>query len=83
MDKLFSEIVRDKELRSRIVRAAQAASLAVATFWDALRVAEAEYGVEFDGTLDAIDILASSTDVPPEPLDEDNVLEILDTLQVS
>jgi hypothetical protein len=83
MDKSFTEIVKDKELRSRIVRTAQAASVAVATFWDALRVAEAEYGVEFDGTLDAIDALASGTDVPPKPPDEDNVLEILDTLQVS
>jgi len=83
MDKPFTEIVKDKELRSRIVREAQAASVAVARFWDALRVAEAEYGVEFDGTLDAIDILASSTDVPPVPLDEDSVLKILDTLQVS
>jgi|HubBroStandDraft_6_1064221.scaffolds.fasta_scaffold10373_8 hypothetical protein len=83
MDKLFSEIVRDKELRSRIVRAAQEASVAVATFWDSLRVAEAEYGVEFDGTLNVIDALASSTDVPPEPLSEENVLGILDTLQVS
>jgi hypothetical protein len=83
MDKLFTAIVTDKELRSRIVRAAQAASVAVAGFWDALRAAEAEYGVEFDGTMDAIDALASATDVPPEPLGEGNVLEILDTLQVS
>lgn len=72
-----------KEEKKLIEDHAIAAAVAMANYWDALRTIETAYGVEFDGTSDAISSLASGANVPATRADfqhisAKNILEHFD-----
>jgi hypothetical protein len=49
---------------------ASGAASALAKLWDALRIIEVKYGVEFDGTVAAVETLAAECELP------DNIIAV-------
>lgn len=53
-----------KEEKQMVEHHAFSAALAMAHYWDALRIIEVKYHVEFDGTVAALESLAVDCDAP-------------------
>lgn len=72
-----------KEEKQMVEHHAFGAALAIAHFWDALRIVETKYGVEFDGTVTALESLASECDAPAtiadfESKSAEDIMEMFD-----